>query len=163
MRLPATLFALLAALACHPAAQRVAQAPVPDSASDALVACVHSALEGSSNVAEVRLANGRPRTQYVTFMVAPGPGVSAMAVVVAPIHGTPSQFVAEYTLWIGDPKRPGITDQSGAAAAEAGMRLLLDARAQCAPAAPGAPSCSLMPMYGQDGQKTRTGRCSIAI
>jgi len=159
---PATFLALLAALACHPA-QRAEQALSPVSAPDAMVACVHSALEGSPNVAEVQFAKDRPRTQYVRFLNPPGQGVGGMALVVAPSRGSPRQLVAEYTLWIGDPNMPGTSDQSGAAVAEAGTRLLLQARDQCAPAAPGMPSCSLMPAFGQDGQKTRTGRCSIGV
>ena len=163
MRAHATFLALLATLACHPAAPRSDQALAPDSAPDAMVACVHGALEGSTNVAGVRFANGRPRTQYVTFVIPPGPGVGTMAVVVAPGRGKPSQFVAEYTFWIGDLNKPSTGDPSGAAAAEAGTRLLQAAKTECAPSAPGEPSCSLMPAFGPEGQKTRTGRCSIGI
>ncbi|MFL5607332.1 MAG: hypothetical protein ACJ8AD_12865 [Gemmatimonadaceae bacterium] len=97
------------------------------------------------------------------FVNPPGPGVGGMAVVVAPSRGTPSQFVAEYTLWVGDPGKSGNGDNSGGAVADAASRLLLEASTRCAPAATGAPMCSLMPMFGQDGQKTRTGRCSIGI
>jgi hypothetical protein len=48
-----------------------------------------------------------------------------MAVVVAPSRGTPSRFVAEYTLWIGDPGKSANGDNSGAAVADAASRLLL--------------------------------------
>ena len=163
MRQPTTFLAVLAALACHPAAHRAEQALAPDSAVEPLVACVRTALADSPNIAEIRLRADHPRTQTVIFRNPPGPGVGGMAVVVAPSRGTPSQFVVEYTLWVGDPAKPFSVDNSGAAAADVASRLLLEVRAQCAPAAPGAPTCSLMPNFGQDGQKTRTGRCSTAI
>ena len=128
-----------------------------------MVACVHRALEGSSNVAELRFAKDNPRTQYVRFVIPPAAGVGGMALVVMQSRGITRQLALEYSLWIGDDKNLGNSDYSGAGAAEMAMRLLLEAKAQCAPTVGGAPSCSLMPAFGQEGQKTRTGRCSIGV
>src|SRR4051812_8738066 len=135
MRQPTAVLAVLAAVACHPAAHNAEHAVAPDSAVEPVVACVRSALGASPNIAEIRPSDDHPRTASVIFVNPPGPGVGGMAVVVAPSRGTPSQFVAEYTLWVGDPGKSGNGDNSGGAVADAASRLLLEASTRCAPAA----------------------------
>jgi hypothetical protein len=161
MRHPVAFLAILAPLACHPAAHNTRQALPPDAAVEPIVACVRSALADAPNVKAASFRKDYPRTIYVSFLNPPDPTVGGMALVVAPTSGTPRQFVVEYTLWTGRRGTPGVPNlaRSNAPAVEAmGAQLLGVARDQCAPTAAGAPACSM-----SNFNERLTGRCSLGI
>jgi len=161
MRHPIAFLAILAALACHPAAPSAMQEFPPESTVEPLVACVRSALADSPTVAEASVKRDHPRTVYARFVNPPDPTVGGMELVVVPIRGTPTQVAVEYTLWTGTLYKPGVPNLSklNAPAVEAtGAQLLRDVRDRCAPTAAGAPACSLSTL-----NEKITGRCSVGI
>ena len=161
MRRPFASVAILAALACHPAAHGAGEALASDAAVEPLVACVRSALADSPNVAEARYAKNHPRTVWAKLSNPPDPQVGAMALVVAPMRGTPRQFVVEYSLWTGTLMKPGVPNLAklNAPAVETtGAQLLSEVRNRCVPTAAGAPAGSVSTF----GEKI-SGRCSVGI
>jgi hypothetical protein len=161
MRHPVAFLAILSALACHPPAHSVSEVLEPDSAVEPLVACVRSALAESPNVREAGFKKDYPRTVWVSFVNPPDQYVSGMELVVAPNSGTPTQIVAEYTLWAGTLHRPGVPNLASfnaPAVAAMGIQLLAGVRNQCAPTKTGAPACST-----SNFNERIKGRCSIGI
>ena len=161
MRHTVALLPILAALACHRPAHGARQAVAPDSAGDPLVACIHSALADSPNVAEAGFKKDYPRTLWVRLVNPPDPQIGGMQLVVSPTSGKPKQFVVEYTLWTGTLHKPGVPNLAllNAPAVEAmAAQLLRGVGNRCAPTAAGAPACSM----SNFGEKL-TGRCSLGI
>jgi hypothetical protein len=161
MRRPAAFLAILAALACHPAAQGAGEALPSKADVEPIVACVWSSLADVPNVREVRFVKDYPRTVWVIFWNPPDPQTGGMKLLVAPDKGTPKQFVVEYSLWTGTTQRPGVPNMASlnAPAVEAtGSLLLSGVRNRCAPKAAGTPSCSM-----SNFRDRINGRCSIGI
>ena len=161
MRLPVAFLAILAALACHSAAPGAGET-LPVASVEPLVACVQSALASSRMVAKAGIKKDYPRTLYATFVNPPDPYVTGIVLDVAPSRGTPTQFVVEYAMWRGKLyKKPGIPNlaELNAPAVQATItQLLNEVAGQCAPSAPGAPSCSMSYL-----DANMRGRCSIGI
>lgn len=161
MRLPPACLAILASLACHPAAHAAGEALPSKADVEPIVACAWSALADVPNVAEVRFVKDHPRRVWAKFLNPPDPQIEGMQLVVAPTTGKPTQFVVEYTLWTATTNRPGVPNPArlNAPMVEAtGMQLLSGVRNRCAPTAGGTPSCSTSNLRDK-----LSGRCSIGI
>jgi hypothetical protein len=166
MRRSVAFLALLAALACTPAAGHPdSEAPTPGIAASPIERCVDNAL-AASPVVDQSFASRRQwganrkwvRVRYVRMVNPPGPRIQGLTLAVESPNGTPRTFALEYF----SPGRggmqptydPQVADLERQAVGEIAAQLLRELRVLCLPSAVPQPTCSMV-------NQGTVGRCTI--
>ena len=171
MRRPGLLVPFLCTVACSPAAghhaqQTIAGNSTPVSEQELIVGCVDAVLANSPLVKRVTTprSGDNPRARGIVLRNPPSPRTTGLGFAIVPAHGAPRQLVVEFSWpgrWQGEggmkppPQDPQASAIEGETLRDVAATLLRDMHAQCAPAAPGEPTCTRV----AQGQR---GRCVLA-